>query len=508
MSMSSGAFELANVAPHYDITLVGGGIMSATMGMLLHHVRPDASIAIVERLDSVGQESSSPWHNAGTGHAALCELHYTPRRPDGSIDTAKALQVNEQFQLSLQMYAWIVEQGMVEKPSSFINRVPHLGFCQGETDVQFLRDRHEALSSHSAFAGISFSDHADTIADWAPLLMRGRSSAAPVAVTRSEDGTDVNFGALTTILTTALVQRGADLFTGHQVTDLERPERRWKVSLKNRLTGDQKSFTSDFVFVGAGGTAVHLLQKSGIKEIKGIGGFPVSGQFLRCTDPELVALHDAKVYGRPATGAPPMTAPHLDTRVINGKRGLMFGPYAGFSPKFLKKGSYLDFIRSIRPDNILTMLSVARDEMPLTAYLVKQVLQSKDARIQELQKFYPEARPDSWDLIHAGQRVQVMRPTKAKRGILQFGTEVIAANDGTIAGLLGASPGASTTAAIMLNVMERCFPIDFADWLPRLQEIIPSLDANLSAEPALFEEIRSHSDRVLFDRSTATAVVT
>jgi malate dehydrogenase (quinone) len=498
---------LVNVAPHYDITLVGGGIMSATMGMLLHHVRPDASIAIIERLDKVGQESSYPWHNAGTGHAALCELHYTPRRPDGSIDTSKALQVNEHFQLSLQMYTWLVEQGMVKNPSSFINRVPHFGFCQGESDVQFLRDRHDALSHHPAFAGIEFSDRADTIAEWAPLVMRGRTDSTPVAVTRSEEGTDVNFGALTKILTEALVRRGADLFTGHQVTDLNRSKDRWNVSMKNRLTGDESSFTSGFVFVGAGGTAVHLLQKSGIKEIKGVGGFPVSGHFLRCTDPELVALHNAKIYGRPATGAPPMTAPHLDTRVINGKRGLMFGPYAGFSPKFLKKGSYTDLFRSIRPDNILTMLSVAKDEMPLTAYLVKQVLQSKDARVDQLRKFYPNANAGSWELIQAGQRVQIMRPTKTKRGILQFGTEVIAAQDGTIAGLLGASPGASTTAAIMLNVMERCFPNEFASWTPRLREIIPSLGANLSEEADLYEEIHRHGDRVLFSDSSAEAVI-
>lgn len=496
---------MVNVAPHYDITLVGGGIMSATMGVLLHHVRPDASIAIIERLDQVGQESSYPWHNAGTGHAALCELHYTPRRPDGSIDTSKALQVNEQFQLSLQMYTWLVEQGMVENPSSFINRVPHLGICEGESDVQFLRDRHEALSRHAAFAGIEFSDQTDTIDAWAPLLMRGRSASSRLAVTRSEDGSDIDFGALTGILTGALARKGADLFTGHQATDLERSGKQWKVSMKNRLTGDHSMFTSSFVFVGAGGTAVQLLQKSGIREIKGIGGFPVSGQFLRCTDPGLVAQHNAKVYGRPASGAPPMTAPHLDTRVIDGKRGLMFGPYAGFSPKFLKKGSYADFLRSIRPDNIMTMLSVARDEMPLTAYLVKQVLQSKDARVDQLRKFYPDAKPENWELIHAGQRVQVMRPTKTKRGILQFGTEAIKSQDGTIAGLLGASPGASTTTAIMLNVIERCFPDEFTAWTPRLQEIVPSLGVNLAGEPELYEEIRHRGDRVLFNHAALEA---
>lgn len=497
---------MVNVAPHYDIVLVGGGIMSATMGMLLHHVRPDASIALVERLDEEAQESSSPWHNAGTGHAALCELHYTPRRADGTIDTAKALLVNEQFALTLQVYTWLVEQGMVDRPSTFINRVPHLGFCMGETDVRFLRDRHEALSRHHAFAHIEFSDHEGRIGDWAPLLTSGRSGSTPIAATRSDEGTDINFGAVTRIMTSALVQRGMDRFTGHQLIDLKRSVRGWKVTMKNRLTGDDSTFTAGFVFVGAGGAAVQLLQKSGIKEIRGVGGFPVSGQFLRCTNPDLVAQHDAKVYGRPATGAPPMTAPHLDTRMIDGKRGLLFGPYAGFSPKFLKKGSYSDLFNSIRPDNMLTMLAVAKNEMQLTAYLLKQVVQSSEARIDQLRKFYPNAQASDWELIQAGQRVQIMRPTKTKRGILQFGTEVITATDGSIAGLLGASPGASTTAAIMLSVLERCFPGEFQGWKPSLREIIPSIGVNLASEPAFYAELRERSDRVLFAKSGAETV--
>jgi malate dehydrogenase (quinone) len=493
---------LGNTDKHYDVVLIGGGIMSATLGLLLRQVRPDASILLVERLGQVGQESSSPWHNAGTGHAALCELHYTPRRPDGSIDTSKAILVNEQFQRSLQLYSWVVKQGLVVDPATFINPVPHVGFCEGEGDVQFLRARHEAMVREPQFADIEFTDSPDTIAEWTPLLMQGRSASQPVAATNARFGTDVNFGALTTSMITWLQGQGMDLLLGHQVTNVTKSGSRWNLNIDNRLSDEKQSISAGFVFVGAGGTALHLLQQSGIKEIKGVGGFPVSGQFLRSTNPDLIAQHHAKVYGRPATGAPPMTAPHLDSRVIDGKRGLMFGPYAGFSPKFLKQGSWSDLFRSIRADNLLTMLTVGKNELPLTAYLIRQVLQSKSDRIDQLRKFYPEASQGGWELIQAGQRVQVMRPTATKRGILQFGTEVIAAQDGSIVGLLGASPGASTATAIMVDVLRRCFPKDYASWLPRLEEILPHVDVNLADQPELFAEIRQTSGDVLFPTRT------
>ena len=471
--------------------------MSATLGMLLRQARPDISMVMIERLDSVGEESSNGWNNAGTGHAALCELHYTPQRPDGSIDVSKAILVNEQFQLSLQFYTWLVETGLVEHASEFINPVPHIGFCKGEADVAFLRARHEALSKETLFSGIEFSDDPAVINEWAPLLLAGRTSEEPVAATRSIAGTDVNFGVLTKRLVSRLEEDGMSLHLGHEVTDLTREGKGWKVTTRNRLSGEVRSHTSDFVFVGAGGTALLLLQKAGIPEIKGIGGFPVSGQFLRCKNPEIVEQHHAKVYGRPATGAPPMTAPHLDSRVIDGERGLLFGPYAGFTPKFLKRGSYLDLLKSVKPDNLLTMLTVAKDEMPLTAYLIKQVLQSRSDRVDQLRNFYPEAVEGDWELIHAGQRVQVMRPTSKKRGILQFGTEVIAAQDGSIAGLLGASPGASTATAIMIDILKRCFPAEYPSWQERIEPLVPSLNADLANDPVLYEEICARADTVL-----------
>lgn len=488
---------MSSSVPHFNATLIGGGIMSATLGMLLRQARPDISMVMIERLDKVGEESSNGWNNAGTGHAALCELHYTPQLPNGSIDVAKANLVNEQFQLSVQFYTWLVENGLVEHASEFINPVPHLGFCRGEADVAFLRARHEAMSKETLFSGIEFTDDPAVINEWAPLLLAGRTGNEPIAATRAVAGTDVNFGVLTKRLVNKLDEDGMSLHLGHEVTDLERAGKGWKVTTRNRLSGESWSHTSDFVFVGAGGTAVLLLQKSGIPEIKGVGGFPVSGQFLRCKNPEIVAQHNAKVYGRPATGAPPMTAPHLDSRMIDGQRGLLFGPYAGFTPKFLKHGSYSDLLRSVRPDNLLTMLTVAKDEMPLTAYLIKQVLQSRSDRVDQLRRFYPDASESDWELIHAGQRVQVMRPTPKKRGILQFGTEVIAAGDGSIAGLLGASPGASTATAIMVDIMKRCFPADYPSWQSHLEPVMPALNANLSTEPELYQEICERADAVL-----------
>ena len=491
---------MSTSAPHYNATLIGGGIMSATLGMLLRQAQPDTKLVMIERLDKVGEESSNGWNNAGTGHAALCELHYTPQRSDGSIDVSKAILVNEQFQLSVQFYTWLVENGIVENPSTFINPVPHLGFARGEADVAFLRARHAALAQETLFSGIEFTEDPSVIRDWAPLLMAGRKGNEPIAATRSVAGTDVNFGVLTKRLVTALQEDGMALHLGNEVTDLERHGNGWKVTSRNRLSGESWTHTTDFVFVGSGGTAVLLLQKSGIPEIRGIGGFPVSGQFLRCTNPDVIARHNAKVYGRPAVGAPPMTAPHLDSRVFEGERSLLFGPYAGFTPKFLKRGSYLDLAKSVHRDNLLTMLTVAKDEVPLTTYLVKQVLQSSSDRMEQLRVFYPDAQDEDWELIEAGQRVQVMRPTPHKRGILQFGTEVIAAADGSIAGLLGASPGASTATAIMVDIMKRCFPSEFASWQPFLEPLLPGLNANLATDAALYEQICARADAVLGTR--------
>ena len=481
-----------------DIVLIGGGIMSATLGMLLKHVRPDATMTLIERLDRVGLESSDPWNNAGTGHAGFCELHYTSRLTDGTIDLTKALAIYEQFQLSLQFYSWLVDRGTSPSPSTFIESVPHLGFARGVDDVKFLRHRFETMIGKPQFEATEYTEDSATIGSWIPSMMLGRNAAEPVAATRHSGGTDVNFGSLTRILVNELRRAGADILTGHEVTNLERGQRnQWTISIKCLATNEVRDIVSRFVFVGAGGAAIPLLQKSGIAEIKGYAGFPIGGQFLRCHNHETIARHNAKVYAKPARGAPPMTAPHLDTRAIDGQRGLMFGPFASFSPKFLKQGSITDLARSIRRNNIGTMLAVAASETPLTVHLIRELLKSKAEKIKQLRQFVPLVEEGDWELIQSGQRVQVMRPIPGKRGILQYGTEVIASSDGSIAGLLGASPGASVAPSIMLDVMERCFPNESRHWQSRLREAMPSLGNATANDPMLARELTSHAHRIL-----------
>ncbi|WP_244927745.1 malate:quinone oxidoreductase [Nocardioides sp. W7] len=474
----------------YDAILIGGGIMSATLATLLHQVEPSWRVAIVERLDALAQESSGPWNNAGTGHAALCELNYSPELPDGTVDVSKAISVNEQFQLSRQLWAFLVESGQIPDPTSFVHPSPHLSFVWGEENVAYLRRRYELLAEHPLFAGMEYTEDHDLIEQWAPLLMAGRDRDEPVAATRSLAGTDVDFGSLTRQLIGALDDRGAiDLVTGVEVRKLDRTEDGWHVRGKRRDGSGTYDATARFVFVGAGGQALTLLQRSGIPEIRGFGGFPVSGEFWRTTEPAIVARHQAKVYGRAAVGAPPMSVPHLDTRMVDGQPSLMFGPYAGFSPRFLKNGSLLDLFRSIRLHNLWPMIQVGLRNVGLTLYLIGQVLAGRKAQLVELQHFFPDARAEDWEKIVAGQRVQVIKNVPGKGGVLQFGTELIAAGDGSIAGLLGASPGASTAVPIMLDVLGECFPDRMTEWLPALEKMIPSYGRSLSEHPELAAEV-------------------
>ena len=467
----------------YDAVLIGGGIMSATLAALLTELEPGWSIAVVEKLPSVGQESSAPWNNAGTGHAALCELNYTPARTDGSVDISKAVSINESFQVSRQFWAHLVETGALPDPRSFINPVPHMSFVRGEDNAAYLRARFDALSAHPLFEGMEWADDAGRIGEWAPLLTEGRDPSERIAATRAEAGTDVDFGALTRALLGIAEARGAQVVTGQTVRDLRRGGAGWELLVRG-ADGATAVVTAPFVFVGSGGGALHLLQRSGVPEGRGFGGFPVSGQFLRCRRPEVAQRHGAKVYGQAEVGAPPMSVPHLDTRIVDGERSLLFGPYAGFSPKFLKQGSYVDLPFSVRTDNLLPMLAVARDNVPLTTYLVKQVLQSKEQRFAALEVFYPGADPDDWELITAGQRVQVIK--KGPRGgVLQFGTELVSAADGSIAALLGASPGASTAVDVMLTLLRKCFPTRIERWEPQLRKAVPSFGRRLADDEEL-----------------------
>ena len=481
-----------------DVVLVGAGIMSATLGALLRLVEPDWSITLVERLDGAAAESSDPWNNAGTGHSALCELNYTPEKPDGSIDIAKAITVNEQFQVTRQFWAYAHEHGILTDVRSFLNPIPHVSFVQGADNVDYLRRRRDTLVRNPLFAGMEFIDDADEFARRLPLMSAGRDFADPVGLNWTQDGTDVDFGALSRQLLTYGASRGMTTLFGHEVRGLRKgSDGGWTVNVTNRRTGEKVNLHSRFVFIGAGGGALPLLQKAGIKEAKGYGGFPVSGQWLRTKNPSLTSAHHAKVYGLPPLGAPPMSMPHLDTRIITGHEWLLFGPFAGWSPKFLKAGSVTDLPFSVKPDNLASMVGVGLTELPLLRYLIGELLMSEANRVDTLRKFAPTVQSKDWELDIAGQRVQVIRRDAKKLGVLEFGTTVLSAADGSIAGLLGASPGASTAVPAMLEVMERCFPDRYNSWVPRLTEMVPSLGVKLSDEPALFAQVWDHGTKVL-----------
>jgi len=481
-----------------DVVLVGAGIMSATLGALLRLVEPDWSITLVERLDAAAAESSDPWNNAGTGHSALCELNYTPENPDGTIEIAKAINVNEQFQVTRQFWAYAHEHGILTDVRSFLNPIPHVSFVQGAEGVDYLRRRRDTLVRNPLFASMEFVDGVDEFARRLPLMAAGRDFSDPVGLNWTEDGTDVDFGSLSKQLFGYGTTRGMNTLFGHEVRDLHREsDGSWTVKVTNRRTGEKITLHSKFVFIGAGGGALPLLQKSGIKEAKGFGGFPVSGEWLRTNNPELTGRHHAKVYGLPPLGAPPMSMPHLDTRVINGKDWLLFGPFAGWSPKFLKAGKFTDLPLSVKPDNLASMIGVGLTELPLLKYLIGELLQSPAARVDTLRQFAPSAESKDWELDIAGQRVQVIRRDAKKLGVLEFGTAVLASADGSIAGLLGASPGASTAVPAMLDVMARCFPTRYQSWQPKLKEMVPSLGVKLSDEPRLFEQVWAHGTEVL-----------
>lgn len=481
-----------------DVILIGAGIMSATLGSMLKELAPDWNITVFERRAAAGEESSNEWNNAGTGHASLCELNYTVEKQDGSIDISKAIQVNEEYQVSKQFWSYLVNHKVIRNPQDFIVSVPHMSFVQGEQDVRFLRKRFEAMSNNALFQGMEFSDDPEQLTDWIPLMMAERKINKPIAATKIESGTDVNFGALTRILFDHLKNKNVTIKFKQQVEDMNRTsDGLWELKVRNVENGTIERHTAKFVFIGGGGGSLHLLQKSGIPEGKGIGGFPVSGLFMVCKNPEVVAQHHAKVYGKASVGAPPMSVPHLDTRVIDNKESLLFGPFAGFSPKFLKFGSMLDLFLSIKPHNLVTMVAAGIKNIPLTTYLIKEVMQSKEKRMEALRAFVPNAKDEDWDLLVAGQRVQIIKDTAAGRGTLQFGTEVISAADGSIAALLGASPGASTSVSVMLEVIKRCFPQYMQAWEPKIIDMIPSYGMSLREHPELIREIHHSTARAL-----------
>ncbi|EEE50196.1 malate:quinone oxidoreductase [Staphylococcus capitis] len=481
-----------------DVILIGGGIMSATLGTLLKELSPEKEIKLFERLDQPGEESSNVWNNAGTGHSALCELNYTKEGKDGSVDITKAIKINEQYQVSKQFWTYLVRTGQLDNPGKFIQSVPHMSFVKGENNVRFLKSRVDSLQKNVLFEKMEISEDPEKIKNWVPLMMEGRKSEEPIAITYDETGTDVNFGALTKKLISNLQEKHVEVNYKHEVQDIKKQDNgNWNVIIKDLTSGQITNYETEFVFIGAGGASLPLLQKTGIKESKHIGGFPVSGLFLRCKNPDVIKQHHAKVYGKAEVGAPPMSVPHLDTRFVNGERSLLFGPFAGFSPKFLKTGSYLDLIKSVKPNNIVTMLSAGVKEFNLTKYLVSQLMLSNEERVDDLRVFFPEAKDEDWEVITAGQRVQVIKDTDKSKGNLQFGTEVITSEDGSLAALLGASPGASTAVDIMFDVLQRCYQSEFSGWESKIKEMVPSFGLKLSEHEDVYHAVNKEITKYL-----------
>ncbi len=483
-----------------DVVLIGAGIMSATIGILLKELKPEVTISVIEKLDEIAKESSDAWNNAGTGHSAFCELNYTPQKEDGSIDITKAIKIASSFEKTKEFWSYLVEQKNIIEPKQFITQTPHLSFVWGGDDVFYLRKRFNTLSQHPLFKDMLYSEKWNVLENWMPLVMEERDPGIEIAATKMEIGTDVNFGAITRAMFHYLQKLdGVTIYLGHEVQDLQKNKTgKWELDVEHKASDKKIQIESPFVFIGAGGGSLPLLEESNIEEAEGYGGFPISGQWLVCNNEQVISQHAAKVYGKAAVGSPPMSVPHLDTRLIAGKKALLFGPFAGFSTKFLKHGSYWDLATSIELDNIFPMLSAGAHNLPLTKYLLHQVTLSHEDRIDALREYLPNANAEDWELAIAGQRVQVIKKDEKEGGVLEFGTEIVCSTDGSIAALLGASPGASTAVSIMLDVLKKCFAEEMASaqWQEKIKTIIPSYDNALSDNESV-TKTRDRTSKIL-----------
>ncbi|MCZ3382119.1 malate dehydrogenase (quinone) [Kosakonia sp. SOY2] len=499
ISLSAAALLVSSVTSAYaeetqktDFLLIGGGIMSASLGTWLQELQPEWKQVMVEKLDGVALESSNGWNNAGTGHSANMELNYTPQRPDGSIDVSKALEINEQFMISRQFWSAQVKRGILNNPHAFINSTPHMSFVWGD-NVDYLAKRYAALQQTTLFQGMKFSTDHQQIKQWAPLVMEGRDPNQKVAATWTPVGTDVNYGEITRQLVGSLKKSSNfSLQTSSEVTDFKRnADNSWHVTIKDVNSGNEHAIDAKYVFIGAGGGALKLLQKTGIPEADNYAGFPVGGSFLMTENPAITSQHLQKVYGQASVGAPPMSVPHIDARFIDGKRVVLFGPFATFSTKFLKNGSFFDLLSTTTTSNFMPMTHVGLDNFDLVKYLIGQVMLSDEDRFEALKEYYPQARKEDWKLIQAGQRVQIIKKDEDKGGVLKLGTEVVVDQQKTISALLGASPGASTAAPITLNVLKKMFPEQFnsPQWQSKIRDIVPSYGQEMNGNVALTQKV-------------------
>jgi malate dehydrogenase (quinone) len=500
----SSAVRAEDAPEKTDVLLIGGGIMSASLGTWLQELQPGWKQLMVEKLDGVALESSNGWNNAGTGHSANMELNYTPERADGSIDVSKALEINESFMISRQFWTSQVQRGVLHDPHSFINSTPHMSFVWGDKNVEYLTKRYDALQKTTLFQGMKFSTDHQQIQQWAPLVMEGRDPNQKVAATWTPVGTDVNYGEITRQLIGSLKKdQNFKLETLSEVTDFKRNgDNSWHVTIKDVKSGDKRSVDAKYVFIGAGGGAIKLLQKTGIPEADNYGGFPVGGSFLMTENPEIANRHLEKVYGQASVGAPPMSVPHIDSRTLDGKKVVLFGPFATFSTKYLKNGSLFDLLSATTTSNIIPMTHVGIDNFDLVKYLIGQVMLNDDDRFAALKEYYPNARKEDWKLIQAGQRVQIIKKDAEKGGLLKLGTEIVTDQQKTLAALLGASPGASTAAPITLDVMKKLFPEQFAspEWQQKIRAIVPSFGQKLNGNTALTQQV--------WDNTAATLLLT
>ena len=480
-----------------DVVLIGSGVMSANLGALLRRLDPKLRIQVYEAADELAFEASNGWNNAGTGHAGICELSYTPgREPDGTVKVQKLIDIFQEFEQSLQFWAQAVSSGMIDSPKEFINPVQHISFVHGQEQVEFLRDRHAGMAAHHFFAPMEYTTDREKIGAWAPLLTEGRDPAVPIAATKMDGGTDVNFGVVSRKLLGWLAnQEGCGVAAGNKVVDLKKSGAGWDVTARETKTGKERTVRAKFVFVGAGGGSSLLLQKAGLPEAKGLGGFPIGGHWLGCDDPAIVSRHQAKVYGQNLPEAPTMAVPHLDQRILDGKKTLLFGPFAAWTTRFLHRtGSWTDLICSVKPHNLMTLLKIAATNFPLMKYLMQQGTQSMADRMKVMHIFYPNAQAKDWKLVDGGIRVQAIKKTDGEAGIVHFGTEVLTSADKSMSALLGASPGASVSVNIVMAIIKTSFPhlLSGEEGKKRIEAIIPTYGTDYRAadKAARFGELQ------------------